>query len=302
MLLKAKLKIIILLVALLLASPDLQAKVNIFACEPEWKALAEEIGGDYIEAFSATSAKQDPHHIRAKPSLIAKIRNADILICAGADLEIGWLPILLQKANSAVQPNENGFLMVSDFVQLIEKPKIIDRSLGDIHPQGNPHSHLNPYNILLIAKELKQRLQLADPQHSQSYQKLYDDFISKWQIAIKQWELKAQPLKGVNIVVHHRSFSYLIKWLGMNEVAMLEPKIGIPPTISHLNSLLIKLEEKPAKFIIRTAYDLEKPSKWLAAKTGIIAIELPYTVGGDEYSDDLFTLFDRIINLMIEQI
>ena len=134
-----------------------QEKVKVFACEPEWAALAQEVGGDKVEAFSATSALQNPHYIRARPSLISKVRKADLLVCSGASLEIGWLPVLLKKASSDLQPGSVGYLMASNLVSMLEVPVVVDRSMGDIHPEGNPHVHLNPYNLIIVGEVL------ADP-------------------------------------------------------------------------------------------------------------------------------------------
>jgi zinc/manganese transport system substrate-binding protein len=292
--------IISLAIALMLLPMMAQAKVNIFACEPEWKSLSEEVGGDYIKAFSATTAQQDPHHVRAKPSLIAKIRKADLLICSGSDLEVGWLPILLSKANINVQVDKVGYLMASNFVPKIEKPEIIDRSMGDIHPQGNPHIHLNPHNILLVAKELNDRLKEIDPNNSKNYQNNYDNFLSKWSRSIQIWEARAFKLTGFKIAVHHKSFSYLIDWLQLDEIATLESKPGIAPTSSHLERLLVSLRKESAKFIIRTPYDPKDASNWISNKTGIKELVLPFTIGGNKESNDLFSLFDNTINLILE--
>jgi zinc/manganese transport system substrate-binding protein len=297
----SKFYIISLMAVSLLISPiTAQAKVNIFACEPEWESLGMEIGGSYVKTFSATNAKQDPHYIRAKPSLIAKIRTADLIICSGSDLEVGWLPILLSKANKNIQIGKVGYLMASDFVPKIEKPEILDRSMGDIHPQGNPHIHLNPHNILLIAEELNNRLKKIDPSNSKNYQNNYDNFTSKWSNSISIWEARALKLQGLKIAVHHKSFSYLIDWLKLDEVATLESKPGIAPTSSHLESLLISLRKEPVKFIIRTPYDPKDASNWVSKKTQIKELVLPYTVGGNEQSNDLLSLFDNTINLMLE--
>jgi zinc/manganese transport system substrate-binding protein len=279
-----------------------QAKINVFACEPEWRSLADEIGSDHIKSYSATSAKQDPHHIRAKPSLIAKIRKSDLLICSGADLEIGWLPILLQKANSNIQIGKVGHLMASNFVHTIEKPKIIDRSMGDIHVQGNPHIHLNPYNILLVAKELTSRLKTIDPINSRDYQNNYNKFVEKLSKSIKAWERKALKLQGIKIVVHHQSFSYLFNWLKLNVVATLESKPGIAPTASHLKNILVSVSGEPVKLIITTPYDPKDASSWLSNTTGVKELVLPFTVSDDEGSNNLFMLFEQTINLMIEAI
>ena len=277
-----------------------EEKVEVFACEPEWAALAQEIGGDKVEAFAATSALQNPHYIRARPSLISKVRKADLLLCSGASLEIGWLPILLKKASSDLQPGSIGYLMASHLVTMLEVPVMVDRSMGDIHPEGNPHVHLNPYNLVTVGKTLTDRLSGIDPENASFYKDNYTDFSSRFSAAISRWESEAAALKGKPVVVHHQSFTYLINWLGMKRVGTLEPKPGIPPTTSHLRNLLQKLRSSPADVIIRTPYDPDGASKWLSEKTGTRAIVLPYTVGGDEQSGDLFALFDRTIALLKE--
>jgi zinc/manganese transport system substrate-binding protein len=285
---------------LLMAAPAYaETKVNVFACEPEWAALAKEIGGDKVETFAATTARQDPHHVRAKPSLIAAMRKADLVVCSGASLEVGWLPILLQKAGNAnAQPGASGFLLAADVVPMLEKPIKLDRAEGDIHPEGNPHVHLNPHNIALVAKELNNRLKTVDPSNAGSYQVRYHAFSQKWQRATAHWESEAVSLKSVPVVAHHKSFTYLLDWLGMKEAGTLEPKPGIPPTTSHLESLLQKLRSQPARIIIRTPYDSADASLWLTEKTGMQAAVLPFTVGGDAESADLFGLFDQTIALL----
>ena len=287
----------------MLAAGSAQAndKIHVFACEPEWASLAKEIGGDQIDAFAATSARQDPHHVRAKPSLIAAMRKADLVVCSGASLEIGWLPILLQKAgNTNTQPGSNGFLMAADVVPVLEKPVRLDRADGDVHPEGNPHIQLNPYNIALVAKALTEHLQEVDAANAELYQSHYDTFSKRWQEAITRWEAEAAGLKGVSVVVHHKSFTYLLDWLGMKEEGTLEPKPGIPPTTSHLESLLQTLNHHPVRMIIRTPYEPEDASQWLSEKTQTPAIILPFTVGGDAKSGDLFGLFDDTISLLNE--
>ena len=274
------------------------AKVNVFACEPEWAALAEEIGGDKVEAFSATSAVQDPHYIRARPSLISKARKADLLLCSGASLEIGWLPILLQKVSSDLQPGSIGYLMAAEVVPVLGIPVKVDRSMGDVHPEGNPHVHLNPHNIMLVGKSLADRLAVIDAENASFYHDSYRDFSSRLRRAIPRWESEAAMLKGKPVVVHHKSFTYLLDWLGMKQVGTLEAKPGIPPTTSHLKNLLRQLKSSPADVIIRAPSDPDDGSEWLSEKTGTKAIVLPYTVGGDEQSSDLFALFDRTIALL----
>ena len=169
--------IITILAGVLFVIPSLaNAAVNIFACEPEWAALAREIGGEKVEVFSATSAQQDPHHIRARPSLIAAMRKADLVICSGGGLEEGWLPILLQRAGEKLQKGGSGSLMATDYVKILEKPEVLDRSLGHLHAEGNPHLHLNPHNILSVASELNERLKIIDSANISTYQSSFNSF------------------------------------------------------------------------------------------------------------------------------
>jgi zinc/manganese transport system substrate-binding protein len=294
-------KVISLLVLLAVVPMPAISQVQVFACEPEWASLAKEIGGDEVSAYAATNARQDPHHIRAKPSLIAAMRKADLAVCSGAGLEVGWLPILLEKAGNAhVQPGAPGFLLAADYVLLLDKPTKLDRAEGDIHPEGNPHLHLNPHNVALVAKELADRLQTIDAANRAQYQARFASFAQRWNEAIQRWEQEGITLKDAPVVVHHKSFTYLLEWLGMQEVGSLEPKPGIPPTTSHLESLLQELKDQPAQMILRTPYDAKDASQWLAVKTGTQAVVLPFTIGGDAQSADLFALFDRTLALLKE--
>ena len=294
-----KQQLIVLLVGLLCAaSHPAQAELNIFSCEPEWAALAKEIGGDKVNTFSATHARQDPHYIRARPSLISKARRADLILCSGAGLEQGWLPILLQKSGAAVQPGTKGFLVAADLVPILDKPKVLDRSLGDIHPEGNPHVHLNPQNVLLVARELAKRLESIDAANAAFYRDRLKDFTIRWKQAMAGWKKKAAGLQGKSVVVHHKAFSYLLDWLDMKAVASLEPKPGIPPTTSHLEGLLQQLKKRPADLIIRTPYEPDKASEWLSEKTSIPDVVLPYTVDGLAESGSLFAVFDRSISIL----
>jgi len=290
----------IIAMGLLIAAP-LQsfADVNIFACEPEWASLAKEIGKDKVTIKTATSAFTDPHHIRARPSLIAAMRSSDLVVCSGNDLEVGWLPILLEKAKYEVQRGQIGNLMAADYVKKLAVPKVLDRRHGDVHPGGNPHVHLNPHNILKVAKELTKRLKKIDEENSDYYQQNLASFSANWTDATNQWEKKAASLKNMPIVVHHKSWVYLNDWLGLDEVAALEPKPGIPPSASHLENLLNLLENKPAKAIIRAPYEDDRPSKWLSDKSNIVALELPFTVGGNNKVEDLYSLFDNTIDQLL---
>lgn len=276
------------------------AKVNIFACEPEWKSLADEIGGDKVEVISATNAFQDPHFIRAKPSLIAKMRRADLVFCSGADLEVGWLPVLLQKSGSQnVQDGQIGSLMASDFVRRKAIPEHLDRSEGHIHPKGNPHVHLNPDNIVSIALELRDRLSILDGDNAKYYAERYASFEDEWKFHLSNWDKYRSKLRGMKVIVQHGSFLYLNDWLGIEQIADLEPKPGVPPTISHLEKLLKISKEEDVSAVILSPYQDDGGAKWLQERAGIPVVTLPYTVGGNAESNSLKLLFDSTISRLI---
>ncbi len=297
---KAPVSGVIAALSLVLSAASFAAdNINILACEPEWASLAEELGGSHVEVFSATHAKQNPHYIRARPSLISKARRADMIMCSGAGLEAGWLPILVQKGSSRIQPGKPGYFLAADFVPVLEIPTVLDRSLGDIHPEGNPHVHLNPHNILTIANEFTKRLIKVDGKNRASYTELNETFTLKWKAAIERWEQDLAHYQALTMVVYHKNFSYLIDWLGINLVGSLETKPGIPPTVSHLEELLGVIDSSNSSpIIVVTPYDATKGAKWLSAKLNKPYLTLPYTVGGDEQSKNLFDLFDRTLALI----
>lgn len=277
------------------------AALNVFACEPEWAALAQELGGDKVNAFSATTARQDPHHIEARPSLIARMRSADLVICSGSELEVGWLPLLLsQSGNGRVQPGTPGYLEASQYVARLEVPRVVDRSRGDIHPGGNPHVQTDPRNIAKVAAVLGERLAAIDPGNAALYGARKDELQKRWQAAIARWERQAAPLKGMPVLEHHKGFTYLIAWLGMREVGDLEPLPGIPPTTSHLAELVEQMKRAPAKMIVYSSYDDPRAAQFVSQRTGIPAVMLPFTVGGSDRAKDLFGYFDDLVARLLE--
>ena len=278
------------------ACPPAFATVNIFACLPEWAALATELGGNKVSVYQASNALQDPHRIEARPSLIAHMRSADLAICTGAELEIGWLPVLLQTAgNQKVQPGQPGFIAAAEFVDRMEVPTRLDRAEGDVHPGGNPHIQLDPHNIAKVGLVITQRLEQIDAGNAAFYESRSKDFQGRWAQAVSRWEKDAAPLKGLRVVPYHKDSVYLIKWLGMVEVMNIEPKPGIPPSAGHLSDLVGRLKGGAADIIVRSAYQDPKAATSLAEKTNIPAVELPYTVGGTPGAKDLFGLFDDSI-------
>ncbi len=275
--------------------------LEIFACEPEWAALASEIGGDDVSVYSATTALQDVHRIQARPSLIARYRQAELLICTGAGLEAGWLPALEQKGNNPrIRPGMSGYLEAARLVPMLGVPESVDRAQGDVHPYGNPHIQTDPRNIAMVAATLVQRMAALDPDHAQAHRQRYAAFTDRWEAAMLRWEAAAAPLRGLAVVSAHQGWPYLYDWLGLREVASLEPKPGVPPSAGHLQQVLAGLETRPARFIVYAAYQDARPAQWLAERAGIPAIKLPFSVGGVPGADNLVALFELSLQRLLD--
>ena len=294
-----KKQIAVLLLAL--AALPAWASLNVFATVPEWGALVKEIGGEQVTVYTATTAFQDPHRIEARPSLLAQARRAQLLVAAGADLEIGWLPLVVRDSgNSAIQAGRPGYFEAASYVNRLDVPTVLDRAHGDVHAAGNPHTHLDPRNVLKVGEALAQRMAELDAANAAVYLSSFKTFAGKWQVAMARWEKEGAPLRGVPVLVHHSSFVYLTHWLGIKEVGSLEPKPGIEPTSGHLSALLANQQTTPAKMVLRAAYNQDGPSQWIAGKTGMPAVLLPYTVGGTIEAKDLFTLFDDTLQRLLK--
>lgn len=286
---------IVLWVATILGTAH-AAELQVFACEPEWGAVAKELGGDKLKSFSATTAFQDPHRIEARPSLVARLRRADMLVCTGAGLESAWLPILLRQAgNAKVMPGQDGNFEAAKHVDLLDIPKRLDRSLGDVHPAGNPHIHLDPRRLARIAQALSQRLVRLDPENTDYYVQRHRDFQHSWGQAISRWQQQAKALRGINVVVQHKYWIYLFDWLGIKELGALEPKPGLPPSAGHLSTLKQQLSRQAAQMIVRTNFDNPRAVNWLAKEVQIPIVELPLTVTASGKSSDLYGLYDVIL-------
>ena len=273
------------------------AELKVLATTPEWAALLRELGGDKVDVYAATSAFQDVHRVDAKPSLVARARNADLIVATGADLEIGWLPVLLRESgNARVQPGGPGYFEAASYLHLLEIPSSVDRSMGDVHPLGNPHLHLDPHNIALVATALTARLMVVDGANAKFYEARGVDFQARWKAAMARWEVQAVPLKDMPVVVIHRDQAYLCHWLGLREIAAIEPKPGVPPSSSYLAELVTRLTAAPPKLILRNAYNDSKAVDWLSERIHVPVVLLPYSVGGTPAAKDLFGLFDDTIS------
>jgi len=285
---------------LLLLSGNVHAAINVFACEPEWAALTQQLAGDKASIYTATGPLQDPHQVQARPSLIARARSAQLVVCTGAELEIGWMPVVLRESgNSNIQPGSTGHFEAAQYVAMLEVPTRLDRADGDVHAAGNPHIQTDARNFLPIAEALSKRLIQLDPTNTAYYQKQFAAFDQQWRASIAKWEKQAAPLKGTSVIVQHRGFPYLNNWLGLKQVAELEPKPGMEPSAAYLGQVLNDLQQHPARMVIRAAYQDGRPSEWIAERAHVPAVIVPFSVGGTPQASDLFTMFDDTIQRLL---
>lgn len=282
-----------------LVTPLAQAGLSVFTCEPEWAALTHELAPK-ASVFAATTARQDPHQVQARPSLISKLGKADLAVCSGASLEIGWLPALQMKAaNPNVQNNKPGMFFAAQQVETIDKHDHVDPTMGDVHPEGNPHLHLDPYRLQKVAERLSERLSVIDPKHGKEYKTNYEAFASDWEGSIKRWETEAKALKGMQVIAYHTNFNYLFSWLGIKMVGDLEPKPGLPPSSKHLSSLLDMTRNTRVDAIIYASYQDERGARWLGEKANIPVIRLPFSVENSDKSS-LKALYDDQIAMLLK--
>lgn len=291
--------VLLALLCLGLASPA-QAGLKVFATLPEWGALARVIGADSVTVFVATHALQDPHHIEARPSLIARARQADLVVANGADLEVGWLPAVLSAAgNGPIQPGQPGYFEAAAQVALLEVPARVDRADGDVHPAGNPHIGLDPHRLLAVGTALHERMAALDPAQAAVYRANWSAFSARWQLAIARWTERAAPLRGKAIVVHHTAYPYFTRWLGLTRAGALEAKAGVAPGSAHLAALRDALAGQPVLAIVRPPYAPEGPGQWLAGETGIPLLRLPITIEQSVDEAGLTAWFDELIDRLL---
>ena len=291
---------LLLLVLLACASAPAFADLTVFSCEPHWTSLLSEIGGSHVTVTTATGAYNDPHFIQARPSLISSIRHANLVVCNGADLEVGWLPVLMQQgAGATVQPGQPGYFEGAASIQLLQIPARVDRAQGDLHPYGNPHIQTDPRTIGAAAADLVQRIVQLDPANAAEYQKRYTDFKTRWDAAIQKWQQEAAPLKGMKLIAYHDGWVYMTTWLGLDIVGFLEPKPGIPPSPSHLADLIAQVKSQGVQGIIYTPYEDEQAPEWLSQRAGVPKAVIADTVGADN-DKDLFQMYDQMVNQLLK--
>jgi zinc/manganese transport system substrate-binding protein len=289
-----------LLCALAAAGPA--AAQTIFACEPEWAALTRVLL-PAARVHVATHAQQDPHHIEARPALIAQLRSADAAICTGAALEAGWLPTLQQRAgNARVQDGAPGLFFAASATTLIDaKPGAGGNPFaGDVHAEGNPHLHTDARRLLDVAGAWSARLQQLFPAQAGAIAQRHDAFAAQWRGRVAAWEQRAAPLRGMQVAAQHASFAYLWAWLGVQAVADLEPKPGLAPTPGHLQRLLEKLRARPPAAIVVNGFQDPRPARWLAQQLGgrVPVVQLPATVEDPDAPDALGRWYDQLIDAL----
>jgi zinc/manganese transport system substrate-binding protein len=277
--------------------------LTVFACEPHWAALVRELA-PHVQVRIATHAGQDPHHIEARPSLLAAMRQADAALCTGASLEVGWLPMLQARSgNARVQAGAPGMMMAADFVTLIDPRPGAGGSPfeGDVHAEGNPHFQLDPRRMLSIGEAVSKRLQELEPQRGDEVQRRWTAWSADWRGRIAQWEQKAAPLRGLRVAAQHTTFAYLFRWLGIEQVADLEPRPGTPPSAGHLQSLLAQTRATPPRVVVVATYQDARGAQWLAQRVGagVPVLQLPSSVTEDGPAASLAGLYDHLLDRLL---
>lgn len=280
------------LVALLVAALPAQAALKVFACEPEWGALARAVGGSAVEVYVATTAQQDPHHVEARPSLVAQVRKADLVACTGAALETAWLPLLLARGANPQLKGERLFFAAEKVPRLGLPQGAVDRSKGDVHAEGNPHVHLDPRRMISIANAFADTLAKIDPVQAAAYRQRADALRAQLQAVIDKAGTRHA---GTRYIVFHDGWPYLFDWLGLAQAGTLEPLPGVPPSSAHLAQLAAQMKATPVRGIIHATHDEQKAVTWLARAGNSCALELPYTVGGSARAVDLPSFYDDLL-------
>lgn len=295
-------KIFIIIAVLLVFGQGAFAALNVVVSYPYIKDITEKIGGNRVSVTAFGRGDIDPHYIVPRPSFISKARNADLLIINGAQLEIGWMPPVINQANNTkIVPGEKGFLDLSSRVRLMEIPASVSRSMGDVHPQGNPHFILDPENVPLVAFAITESLATLDPSGSDYYRKNSEIFIARWKNSTRIWSEKMKPLKGSRVIQYHKLYDYFLYRYGFESAGTLELLPGIPPSSRHIEETIgvIKRDSR-IKFIMQDVYHPKDTARYVSGKTGVKAVVIPNDVGSVYEAKDIFSLFDEIVRRMTE--
>jgi len=276
------------------------AKLNVVATTSDLGAIAREIGKDKVEVTSLAKPTEDPHFVDAKPSFIVKLNKADMLIDGGLQLEIGWLPNLVVGArNQKILTGEKGYLIASAGVPIIEVPTSVDRAMGDVHPLGNPHFMLDPINGKVVAAHICDRLCQIDAANCNYYKDNLKDFTKRLDQKFSEWQKSLEPFRGTKIVTYHKTFPYFANRFNLNVVGALEPKPGIPPSPTHINSLIPMMKNEGVKLILIEPFRERKTPEFAASQTGAKVVVFPIMAGSQKETGDYLSLFDYTINQIV---
>ncbi len=270
------------------------AKLNVVATTEDIASIVKEVGGDLVDVKAIAKGYQDPHLIEAKPSYMLKVNRADLLVYQGLELEVGWLPLLIQGGrNPKVLPGKPGHLDLSQAIAPLEVPTgTLDRSMGDVHPLGNPHYHLNPENGLLMAQSIADRLHRLDPANAEIYTNNLERFRHRLQNKIAEWKAKLEGFRGTRLVTYHATWLYLLDYFGFESIGTIENRPGIPPSSKHLAELSAVMQQTGTKTILQANFYDDEFSELLAGKAQGTVMILPVSVGGVTEATDYFSLFD----------
>ncbi len=284
----------------LAASPgSAHAKLRVVGTLPDFASLAAELGGERVSTEALIQGTEDPHFVDPKPSHILRVNKADLLICIGLGLEAGWLPSLLTQArNGAVQVGAPGYLDASQFVQAKEVPAKVDRAMGDVHGGGNPHYYVSPPEMRDVAEAIYRKLVALDPAGRAEYEARWKRFSEKFAQKSAEWRAALAPLNGAKVVEYHKSWVYLLDWLGFTSVGTLEPKPGIPPSPGHVTQLLMQVKDQGVRFVFRESYHADSLSEVFAKKAGARLMELPTMVGAKPELRSVWEKWDRMIQML----
>ncbi|MGC1404349.1 MAG: metal ABC transporter substrate-binding protein [Thermodesulfobacteriota bacterium] len=275
-------------------------QIKVVVTYPYIGDLSQKIGGDKVEVLVLGKGTEDPHFIVPKPSFIAKLRGADLVIINGAGLEIGFIPILIQQANNPRIQTSKGFLDLSQHVNLIEVPTNVSRSEGDIHPEGNPHFALDPHNIPVLAGAIKEKLCDLDAKNRQEYEKRFSEFKRQWDGKMKEWDHKLSVVKGKGVIQYHQLFNYFLVTYHLSLAGTIEPKPGIPPTARHIEELIETAKAQKVDFILQDVYHEKRSAQFVAEKTGAKYVLFPHDIGAVPEVKDLFSLFEDIVRRLTQ--
>ena len=290
---------IVALVAIAVTGSAAAAQIRVVATTPDLASVAREIGGDKVSVVALAKPTEDPHYVDAKPSHIVTLNRADALIEGGAELELGWLPPLLENSrNSKISAGAPGRIVASDGVKMLEIPTSFDRSKGDVHSLGNPHFMIDPVTVRIVARNIASHFAQIDPKNAATYNGNLSRFNSKLDAKYAEWQKQLAPYRGARIVTYHKDFVYFADRFGLNIVDELEPKPGIAPSPAHLAQVIGKMKAGNAKVILVQPFQNRKTAETVARQTGATVLDTPEQPGAASNSNTYFDMMDNLVRTL----